>query len=81
VCQHRGGQSNTPRDSRRLCGNHATSCTLVGKAFRSSFYWPTALADAEALVRRCNNCQFFGKQLHVPAHNLITIPPSWPFAC
>ena len=26
-------------------------------------------------------CQFFGKQAHVPAHNLITIPPSWPFPC
>jgi hypothetical protein len=64
-----------------VCGNHAASRTLVGKAFRSSFYWPTALADAEALVRQCTNCQFFGKQPHVPAHNLITIPPSWPFAC
>jgi hypothetical protein len=32
-------------------------------------------------VRRCQNYQFFGKQSHVPAHSLITIPPSWPFAC
>jgi hypothetical protein len=38
------------------------------------------LADAEALVRRCTNCQFFGKQPHVPAHNVITIPPSCPLA-
>jgi hypothetical protein len=64
-----------------VCENHATSRTLVGKAFRSGFYWPIALADAEALVRRCTNCQFFSKQPHVLAHNLITIPPSWPFAC
>jgi ribonuclease HI len=64
-----------------VCGNHAASNTLVSKAFRSSFYWPTALADAEALICRCTNCQFFGKQRHVPAYNLITIPPSWPFAC
>jgi hypothetical protein len=41
----------------------------------------TALADAKALIRRCTNCQFFIKQPHIPAHNLITIPPSWPFAC
>jgi hypothetical protein len=33
------------------CGNHATSANLVGKAFRSGFYWPTALADAQDLVR------------------------------
>jgi hypothetical protein len=39
------------------------------------------LADAEALIRRCTNCQFFCKQFHVPAHNLITILPSWSFAC
>jgi hypothetical protein len=23
------------------CGNHAVSRTLVGKAFRNGFYWPT----------------------------------------
>ena len=28
------------------CGNHAASRTLVGKAFRTRFYWPTALRDA-----------------------------------
>ena len=63
-----------------FCGNHAASRTLVGKAFRSGFYWPTALADAENLVRRCPGCQYFTKQNHMPAHNLITIPPSWPFS-
>jgi hypothetical protein len=64
-----------------VCGNHAASRTLVGKAYRASFWWPTAVSDTEDLVRRCQNCQFFGKKSHVPAHNLITIPPSWPFAC
>jgi hypothetical protein len=44
-----------------VCRNHAASRTLVGKAFRSCFYWPTALEDAEALVRGSTNCQFFGK--------------------
>jgi hypothetical protein len=64
-----------------VCGNHAASRTLVGKAYRAGFWWPTAVSDAEDLVRRCQNCQFFGKQSHIPAHNLITIPRSWPFAC
>jgi hypothetical protein len=36
-------------------GNQATSRTLVGKAFRSGYYSPTTLADAEDLVRRCTN--------------------------
>jgi hypothetical protein len=38
------------------CGNLAASRMLVGKAFRSRFYWPTVLADAEAFVRRYTNC-------------------------
>ena len=62
-------------------GNHASSRTLVGKAFRRAFYWPTALADTEELVRKCQGCQFFAKQQHVPAYKLITIPPTWSFAC
>jgi hypothetical protein len=33
------------------CGNHTASGNLVGKAFRSGFYCPTALADAQDLVR------------------------------
>jgi len=35
------------------CGNHAASRTLVWKAFRGGFYWPTTVADAEKLVRHC----------------------------
>jgi hypothetical protein len=38
------------------CSNHATSRTLVGKAFRAGFYWPSAVADAEKLVRHCDGC-------------------------
>jgi hypothetical protein len=64
-----------------VCGNHTSSRTLVSMAFRRAFYWPTALGDAEELVRRCQGCQYFAKQQHVPAYKLVTIPPTWPFAC
>jgi ribonuclease HI len=64
-----------------ICGNHASSRTLVSKAFRRAFYWPTALGGAEELVRRCQGWQYFAKQQHVPAYKLVTIPPTWPFAC
>jgi hypothetical protein len=63
------------------CGNHAASRTLVGKDFQAGFYWRIAISDAEDLVRRCEGCQFFAKQIHVPAQELQTIPASWPFAC
>jgi hypothetical protein len=53
---------------------------LVGKAYRSRFYWLTAVTDAKDLVKRCKGCQFIAKQQHLPAQVLCTIPPSWPFA-
>jgi hypothetical protein len=62
------------------CGNHASSRTLVGKAFRHGFYWPTVLQDTVELVRNCRACQFHAKQIHTPAQALQMIPPSWPFA-
>ena len=35
-----------------VCGNNTASRTLVGKAYRSGFFWPIAVSDAEDLVRR-----------------------------
>jgi ribonuclease HI len=64
-----------------VCGNHASSRTLVSKAFRRAFYWPTALGDAEELVRRCQGCQYFAKQQHVSAYKLVTRLPTWLFSC
>jgi len=58
------------------CTNHAASKTLVGKAFRSGFYWPTAKQDAGTIVRTCEGCQFFAKQQHLPASELQNIPVS-----
>jgi hypothetical protein len=52
------------------CGNHAASHTLVSKTFRAGFYWPSAVADAEKLVRHCEGCQFFTKQTHILVHEL-----------
>jgi transposase InsO family protein len=63
------------------CEVHATSRTLVGKVFRSGFYWPTTKSDAAELVQRCEACQFLSKQQHLPAQQLQTIPITWPFAC
>jgi hypothetical protein len=61
------------------CGSHSSSHTLVGKAFRHGFYWPTALQDAAEMVKSCKACQFHAKQIHTPAQALQMIPSSWPF--
>jgi hypothetical protein len=62
------------------CRSHSSSRTLVRKAFRHGFYWPTALQDVAELVKSCKACQFHAKQIHTPAQALQMIPPSWPFA-
>lgn len=62
-----------------ICGTHVSYRTLVGKAFRQGFYWPTALYDAKELVKKCVQCQFHSRQIHQPAQALQTIPLSWPF--
>jgi hypothetical protein len=62
------------------CRNHASSCTLVGKAFQHKFYWPIALQDTVELVKTSMACQFHAKQIHTPVQMLQMIPPSWPFA-
>jgi hypothetical protein len=62
-----------------VCGNHASSRTLVSKAFRRAFYWPTG--RRRRTRQRCQGYQYFAKKQHVPAYKLVTIPPTWPFAC
>jgi hypothetical protein len=58
---------------------HVASKTLVGKAFRSGFYWPTTKNDMTELVHKCEACQFLSKQQHLTAQHLQTIPVTWPF--
>jgi transposase InsO family protein len=62
------------------CGHHASSRTLVAKAFCSGFYWLSALHDAKNIVERCDACQRFATKPHMPASELRTIPVAWPFA-
>jgi transposase InsO family protein len=63
------------------CRVHPASRTLVGKAFRAGFYWPTSKKDAADLVQRCEACQFLAKQQHLLAQQLQTISVTWPFVC
>jgi transposase InsO family protein len=60
-------------------GHHASSRTLVAKAFRSGFYWLSALYDARNIVQQCEACQLFATKPHAPASELHTILVAWPF--
>ena len=52
------------------CASHVASRALAGKAYRQGFYWPTALADAEYLVRTYDACQFHAKNINQPGQAL-----------
>src|ERR1041385_2562374 len=62
------------------CGHHASTRAIASKAFRHGFYWSTALAAAENLVKYCKGCQRFKAKSHQPASALKKIPIAWPFA-
>jgi transposase InsO family protein len=63
-----------------VCGHHAALRTLVGNAFRQGFYWPTAVADTNEVMRTYEGCQFYACKTNLPTHALQTIPVTWPFA-
>jgi hypothetical protein len=64
----------------RVCGVHSSWNSIVGKAFRHGFYWPTAKDDTMEIVTKCKECQFFQKQTTKHANPLRPIDLSWPFA-
>jgi hypothetical protein len=45
-----------------VCGSHLLWCSIIGKAFKHGFYWPTAKDDAMKVINKCKDCQFFQMQ-------------------
>jgi RNase P subunit RPR2 len=42
-----------------VCRSHSSWHSIIGKAFRHGFYWPTTKDDAMKVVTKCKDCQFF----------------------
>jgi hypothetical protein len=42
-----------------VCISHSSWRSIIGKAFRHGFYWPTAKDDAMKVVKKYRDCQFF----------------------
>jgi hypothetical protein len=62
-----------------VSGAHSSWRSIVGKAYRHGFYWPTAKDVAMEIVTKCKECQFFQKQTMKQANPLRPIDLSWPF--
>ena len=56
-----------------ICENHAGPRSLVSKAMRTGYFWPTMQGDAFELVKKCEKCQRFGNVQRLPAERMTTI--------
>ena len=63
-----------------ICGDHAGLKSLVNKAIRIGYFWPTMQVDAMELVKKCDRCQRYGNVQRLPAEKLTVISSPWPFA-
>ena len=63
-----------------IYGNHAGPRSLVSKAIRTGYFWPTMQGDALELIKKCEKCQRFENFQRLPAERMTTITFSWSFA-
>ena len=40
-----------------ICGDHIGPKSLVNKAIRTGYFWPTMLVDVVELIKKCDKCQ------------------------
>ncbi|GJS62198.1 reverse transcriptase domain-containing protein [Tanacetum coccineum] len=53
--------------------------SMVAKALRSRYYWPTMHTDARNLIRECSDYQVYRPVLRNPQEKLTPITSPWPF--
>nr|GEZ67933.1 reverse transcriptase domain-containing protein [Tanacetum cinerariifolium] len=61
------------------CRMHAGPRSVVAKALRSGYYWPTMHTDAKNMIRECNDCQVHCPVPKNPQEKLTPITSPWPF--
>ncbi|XP_048605619.1 uncharacterized protein LOC125583099 [Brassica napus] len=75
----------TPREAARIlvelhegdCGSHSSGRSLVLRARRAGYYWPTMAADRQA--KHCDQCQWHAPLSKLPPENLKSVSSPWPF--
>ncbi|GJX66274.1 reverse transcriptase domain-containing protein [Tanacetum coccineum] len=61
------------------CSLHAGPRSVVAKAMRSGYYWPTMHRDARETIRKCKDCQIHRPVPREPQQPLTPITAPWPF--
>lgn len=63
-----------------ICGDYIGPRSLVNKAIRTGYYyWPTMQKNAKEYVEKCDKCQRFENDQHVPGEKMTAITSPWPF--
>ncbi|GJX96013.1 reverse transcriptase domain-containing protein [Tanacetum coccineum] len=60
------------------CSMHAGTRSIMAKALRISYYWPTMHKDARKLIRVCQDCQVHKPVPRNPEQKLTPITSPWP---
>nr|GEX58055.1 reverse transcriptase domain-containing protein [Tanacetum cinerariifolium] len=61
------------------CSMHVRPRSVVAKAIRLGYYWPTMHKDARDMIRKCSDCQIHRPIARHPQQSLTLITASWPF--
>ncbi|GJR36059.1 reverse transcriptase domain-containing protein [Tanacetum coccineum] len=61
------------------CSMYSCPRSVVAKAIRTGYYWPTMHEDARKLIRECNDCQIHRPIPRNPQQNITHITSPWPF--
>ncbi|GKB40755.1 reverse transcriptase domain-containing protein [Tanacetum coccineum] len=61
------------------CNMHAEPRSVLAKAMRSGYYWPTMHRDAQEMIRKCKDCQIHRPVPRHPQQPLTPITTPWPF--
>ncbi|GJS99663.1 reverse transcriptase domain-containing protein [Tanacetum coccineum] len=67
------------RDSLQTLVLEAMAKSIVAKAMRLGYYWPTMHRDARDMIRECNDCQIHHPVPRNPQQPLTLITAPWPF--
>nr|GEU73603.1 reverse transcriptase domain-containing protein [Tanacetum cinerariifolium] len=61
------------------CSMHAGTRSVMDKALRTGYYWPTMHRDARTLIRACQDCQVHKPVPRNPQQKLTLITSPWLF--
>nr|GEU57138.1 reverse transcriptase domain-containing protein [Tanacetum cinerariifolium] len=61
------------------CSMHVRPRSVVAKAIRLGYFWPTMHKDARDMIRKCSDCQIHRPITRHPQQPLTPITALWPF--